>query len=742
MPIMALETNERSAIMINSHDTVGGGFKKILYALKTLNSIGLNKASKALRSNNTCKACGLGMGGQRGGMTNEQGAFPSVCNKSVQAQSTDIQGPIPDEIFSFTLDDFRELSPQEIEHIGRLGKPIFKAAGDTKFKVIDWESAIEQIASRFIDTTPARSFFYASGRSSNEAGFILQLLARMYGTNNVNNCSYYCHQATGVGLGNSIGVGTATVELEDLDKCDTIFLLGANPASNHPRFIYKLKACRERGGNVIVINPAKEPGLVKFSVPKSPKSLLSGGTEIASHYIQLNIGSDHALLEGIAKSLIESDSTDNKFITDYTDGFDDYRRSIVGREWNDICSTTGVSKEMIQTIAALYANSNNSVFAWGMGITHHTNGVDNVEAISNLALLQGMLGRPGAGLLPLRGHSNVQGIGTIGVKPVLAAGVFQRMQEVLGIKFPTPRETGGMDTLACLEAAHAGNIDSALIMGGNLYQASPNSDWAAQALDRIKFKCFLTTTLNYGHIYGCDDSDTLILPVCARDEEPDSTTQESMFNYVRLSDGGIKRIAEARSEAHILADIANLLINDSPVDFQAFKSFDTVRAAIADIVPGMQDLKDISVARKEFHIRNRIMHTPVFQTLSGSAKFCTHSAKEKRTEEEFPFRLASIRSEGQFNSIIYENSDSYRNTQDRWSVLMNPDDIKNMNKVAGDTVTVTSTVGEMRNVILYSFDVAPGNVLAYYPEANQLIGLDRDPRSQTPAFKSVAVKIN
>ena len=259
--------------------------------MQTINRIGLLDSKKALTSHNTCKACGLGMGGQLGGMTNEQGDFPAVCNKSVQAQSTDIQAPIPDEIFDYDLEDFRQLSAHELEHLGRLGRPIYKAQNSDNYNVVSWDWALDHASQKFKVSQPEQSFFYSSGRSSNEAAFVLQLLARMYGTNNVNNCSYYCHQATSVGLGSTIGTGTATVELDDLDGCDLIFLIGANPASNHPRFIYKLKECRERGGHVVVINPAKEPGLIKFAVPKSPKSMLQGGSDIASHYLQPKVGS-------------------------------------------------------------------------------------------------------------------------------------------------------------------------------------------------------------------------------------------------------------------------------------------------------------------------------------------------------------------------------------------------------------------------------------------------------------------
>lgn len=717
---------------------VGGGPKKVLYTLKTVARIGLLNSAKALNSHNTCKACGLGMGGQRGGMTNEMDEFPSVCNKSIQAQSTDIQAPIPSEIFEHTLEDFAQLSAYELEHLGRLNTPLYKSAQNNKYEPIEWNAAIELMAARFSATTADRTFFYTSGRSSNEAGFVLQLLARMYGTNNVNNCSYYCHQATGVALQNAIGSGTATISLEDLGKSDCIFVIGANPSSNHPRFVHQLKNCRERGGQVIVINPAKEPGLVRFAVPKSAKSMLSGGTWIASEYVQPKIGSDLLLLKGIAKVLLESNTIDQTYIAEHTENFDSFAQDIHSTTWEKIISDTGVSEITIRGIAAAYAKSDKAVFAWGMGITHHKHGVENVEAITNLALLRGMIGKPAAGLLPLRGHSNVQGIGTVGVKPVLAEDVFAQIENVFQVKLSREK---GMDTLACLQAAFDKKIDAALLMGGNLFSASPNSDWAQQALDAIGFKAFLTTTLNRGHVVGMENSEALILPVSARDEEWQATTQESMFNYVRLSDGGITRLANVRPEVQILCDFAQKLLPDCPINFAQFKQHNNIRAAIAATVPGMSELKDIAETKQEFTIQNRLLDQPEFKTDNGKAKFLVGVAPAKITSDKFPFLLASIRSEGQFNSIIYEESDSYRGTDTRWSVLMNADDMLELDIKAGDAVNILSAHGEMLDVKVFSFNLPRGNLMAYYPEANILIGNEHDPRSKTPAFKSVAVNI-
>jgi molybdopterin-dependent oxidoreductase alpha subunit len=696
--------------------------------------MGVGKAGKALTAKNACKACAYGMGGQRGGMTNELDEFPSVCNKSVQAQSTDIQPAIPHEVFGHPLADLQELSGREMEHLGRLGTPLFKRAGSDRYEPVAWDFAIAHAADKLRATDPQRSFFYSSGRSSNEAGFLFQLLARAYGTNNVNNCSYYCHQATSEGLKTTIGSGTSSVELEDLTGADMIFVIGANPSSNHPRFIHMLKNCRERGGEVIVINPAKEPGLVKFAVPKSPSSMLKGGSEIASHYVQPRIGSDIALMKGIAKAVLELGFAADAFIAAHTSGFDAFMADLEALSWDEITNACGVARDEIEHIATRYGLAERVVFAWGMGMTHHIHGVANVEAIANLAMLRGMVGKRYAGLLPLRGHSNVQGIGTIGVKPVLAKDVLAKMEAAFGVKFP---EEKGFDTMACLKAAEAGAIDSAVIMGGNLWGATPDRAFASRAMAAIGFKLFLTTTLNMGHVHGLGDGDVLVLPVTARDEEWEPTTQESMFNYVRLSDGGIRRLENVRPESWILGQIGQQLLPNSPIDFAAFSGHSKVREAIAAIVPGMEQLADIDVAKQEFHIKHRVMHTPEFGTADGRGHFVVTPLPRLQRER---LMLATMRSEGQFNTIIYEEKDSYRGGAGRHAVFLNGEDMAAFGVSEGQAVTLASDTGRMK-AIATLFDLPRGSAMAYYPEANVLVGTEVDPRSKTPAFKSVPVWI-
>jgi len=713
---------------------IGGGPKKVLYTLATIGRMGPGKAAKALTSKNACKACAYGMGGQRGGMTNELGEFPSVCNKSVQAQSTDVQPPIPHAIFTHTIADLAELSGREMEQLGRLNTPVFKAAGADRFEPVGWEFAIAHAAAQLKVTEPNRSFFYSSGRSSNEAGFVFQLLARAWGTNNVNNCSYYCHQATSEGLATTIGKGTSSVELEDLTGADLIFVIGANPASNHPRFIHMLKHCRDRGGDVVVINPAKEPGLVKFAVPKSPGSMLRGGDEIASDWLQPRIGSDIALLRGLAKAVLALGAEDRRFLDAHTTGFDAFAADLDALSWGQIEAACGVARAAIERVAALYARRKNVVFAWGMGMTHHLHGVGNVEAIANLALLRGMIGRRYAGLLPLRGHSNVQGIGTIGVKPVVSEAVFAAMEDAFGITLPRDK---GVDTMAGLKAAEAGAIDAAVIMGGNLWGATPDVAFSTRAMSAIGFKLFLTTTLNRGHVHGLGDGEVLILPVTARDEEWSPTTQESMFNYVRLSDGGIRRLDNVRPETVILADLAQRLLPDTPIPFARFKDHPELRQVIAKIVPGLEQLASIDVAKEEFHIRNRVLHTPEFGTPDGRAHFVVTPIPETIAA---PLTLATVRSEGQFNTIIYEEHDSYRYKAPRNAVFLNREDMAAFGITAGQRITLASAQGRMECVAT-EYDLPRGSVLAYYPEANVLCGTAIDPRSKTPAFKSVPVWI-
>jgi len=721
----------------------GGGFPAIWYivrkAWETGGPGGLVAMYRALRSRNACKTCALGMGGQLGGMVNETGHFPEVCKKSVQAMAADMQGAIPAHFFE-ALDFTRltSLSSRELETAGRLTTPLYAGPLDTGYRPIEWREAIGRIVDKLAEHHPDESFFYVSGRSSNEAGFLIQLLSRIHGTNNVNNCSYYCHQASGVGLTTVTGSGTATVvldDLEDLGKGDVFFLIGANPASNHPRLMTTLSRLKRGGGKVVVVNPLREAGLVRFRVPSKLRSLLFG-TTIADQYVQPHIGGDIAFLSGVAKHVIEAGGVDHDFITHHTEGWEAFRSHIETLHWDTITARSGVGRETIARVGDLYLTADRAVFAWAMGITHHAHGVDNVQAIANLAMTRGMLGRPGRGLLPIRGHSNVQGVGSVGVKPQLQKAVLEALETKLGVTTP---DSEGLDTMGCMIAAAEGRLKVGLCLGGNLFGSNPDADFAARAMQRLELVAYLSTSLNTGHVLG-RGAETLILPVLARDEEPEPTTQESMFNFVRLSEGGPPRHDGPRSEVSVIADIGEGLDSEGVLDWQSMRSHGTLREAIAKVIPGYEAIGDIDRTRNEFHISGRTFHEPRFATETGRAVFHVVGLPESG-DANGRLRLMTVRSEGQFNTVVYEEEDLYRGQERRDVVMLNPSDIARFELAEDEKVVVRSDIAEMRGLTLRSIDIRPGNCVMYYPEANVLVPRVVDPRSGTPAFKSALVSV-
>lgn len=715
----------------------GGGWAAIKYTLRMAGRVGWWRLWKAMRSKNTCKTCALGMGGQLGGMRNEMGHWPEVCKKSLQAMVADMQKELRPEFFErYSIAELHSLSPRELEWCGRLTQPIIAGSGDKHFRLLTWEQALGRIATQLRTHPPEQNFFYASGRSSNEAGFLLQLFSRLYGTNFVNNCSFYCHQASGVGLTASLGTGTATVTLADLESTDLFFLIGGNPASNHPRLMRSLMTVRRRGGHVIVINPVKELGLVDFSVPSDIRSLLFG-SKIASLYVQPHIGGDIALLTGVAKELLERNAIDSTFISQATEGFEAFAGHVRATSWEEIERCSGCEREAISKIAAMYSAAKNVVFGWTMGITHHEHGVANVQTIVNLALLRGMVGRPKAGLLPIRGHSNVQGIGSVGVAPNLKQQVLDNLERILGVPLP---KTPGLDTMGCMKAAERGDMRSAICLGGNLYGSNPDAKFAARALGKLDLVAYLSTTLNTGHVWG-RGRETLILPVLARDEETQSTTQESMFNYVRLSDGGQGRWQGPRSEVDIIADIAGQVLGEaSALNWRNMKQHCNIRQMIAEAIPDYGNIAAIDATKAEFEIEGRIVHEPRFATSSGKAKFSVHALPPLRGADTH-IRLMTVRSEGQFNTVVYEEEDVYRGQERRDVILMNRQDIERLGLQVDQPATVRSEVGVMRQILVRDYDIRAGNALMYYPEANVLVPTTTDPQSRTPAFKAVLVTV-
>ena len=716
----------------------GGGLAALKYTLqKGREAGGVAKLYRRLRSRNACKTCAFGMGGQSGGMVNEAGHFPEVCKKSIQAQAGDMARPITEQWFrDHDFDAMSKLSSFEFEKLGRLAFPVIADPGADRFRRVAWDEALDISGRAFADSPPDETFFYASGRASNEAAFLLQLVARAYGTNNVNNCSYYCHQASGVALAKVYGSGTASVTLDDLDRADLAVVVGANPASNHPRLITKLVELRERGGKVLVINPLRELGLERFRVPSRPKSMLFG-SQISDLYLQPHIGGDLALFLAFLKGLVESSKVDESFVAKHTTGWPALCEQVRNLSWSDLEAESGVPMADLDAAIAMIAKAGRGIFMWAMGLTHHENGVDNILALANVALARGWLGFKGRGLMPIRGHSNVQGVGSCGVTPALKDAFAKRLEELYQLSLPT---APGLDTYASMARAAEGKINAAFLLGGNLYASNPDSRWAAAAMRKIPMTVSVTTKLNEGHVHGRGQT-SLILPALARDEESQATTQESMFNFVRLSDGGVPAVeGEMRSEVEIIAELAGRVLDRASFNWSALRSHSSLRSAIAECVPGYAPLSDIESTKREFQIEGRTFHSPSFATADDKAVFhLTPFRQSDRSDDRF--KLMTIRSEGQFNTVVYEEEDLYRGVSRRDAVLMSAADAQRLGVDDGDSVSVASDLGSMTAIVAV-VNIRRGNVAMYYPEANVIVPRVLDPASKTPAFKSIDVRIS
>ena len=416
--------------------TSGGGWPAVWYTWrKAREAGGILKLWRAMRSKNACKTCALGMGGQRGGMVNELGHFPEVCKKIAAGDGRRHAGRHPQRLLAARIRSaqLQQFSPRELEACGRLVEPVaLHARSGPYYTPISWDEALGRIVGKLRATPPDETFWYFSGRSSNEAGFLLQLFARLYGTNNVNNCSYYCHQASGVGLASVTGSGTATIELEDLEHADLVFVIGGNPASNHPRLMRTLlqRPPPRRAGDRHQPDRRNGPGAT--STCRATCGACSSAAKIASLYVQPHIGGDLALLTGVAKRIVEMGAHDEAFLDRSLPRLAGAEGAAGEHRRGTRSSPRAASAaDEIDEIAERYAAAKNVVFSWTMGITHHAHGVQNVQAIANLALLRGMVGRPGCGLMPIRGHSNVQGIGSVGVTPKLKDAIFERLQNAL-----------------------------------------------------------------------------------------------------------------------------------------------------------------------------------------------------------------------------------------------------------------------------------------------------------------------
>jgi molybdopterin-dependent oxidoreductase alpha subunit len=671
----------------------------------------------------------------------------------------------PDFFAAHTVTELSRWSDYELEMVGRLTHPMAYDAASDRYVPVEWPEAFATIG-RHLRALPDPNMadFYTSGRTSNEAAFLYQVFVREYGTNNFPDCSNMCHEATSVGLPLSIGVGKGTVLLEDFDKADCIFIIGQNPGTNSPRMMTSLRNASRRGATIISINPFRERALERFQAPQSPLEMITlTSTPISSKLFQVRVGGDVAALKGIMKVMVEADEAaraieqpellDWDFIHGHTVGIEALTEDLKRTQWQDIERKSGLTREDLQYAASAYMKSERAIIVYGMGITQHRRGAGNVQQLANLALLLGHIGREGAGLCPVRGHSNVQGDRTVGITEVPNAELLARLEQRFGFK---PPAAPGHNVVTALEAMIRGEVKVFFAMGGNFASAIP--DWQATraALRNLDLTVHVSTKLNRSHlVHG---RSALILPCLGRTEidvqegGPQSVTVEDSMSMVHASAGRNTPASDhLMSEPAIIAGVAKATLGDrTVVDWDGLVAdYDAIRDAIEAVFPIFQGYNARIRVPGGFHLTSTARER-IWKTASGKANFLVFEGlgEDVQDDDRDVLWLSTIRSHDQYNSTLYSLSDRYRGVfGQRDVVFLNEFEMLKRDLADGDRVDLVtaSTDGVervVRNLRVVRYAFPAGCCAAYYPEANPLVPLyAHDPQSFTPSYKGVPVTL-
>ncbi|MDD0976749.1 FdhF/YdeP family oxidoreductase [Pseudomonas fontis] len=662
-----------------------------------------------------------------------------------------------------------EQSDYWLEYQGRLTEPMVYNPVNDRYQPISWDSAFALIARHLNNlTSPDQAEFYTSGRASNEAAYLYQLFVRAYGTNNFPDCSNMCHEASGVALGQSVGVGKGTVTFDDFEHADAIFVWGQNPGTNHPRMLEPLREAVKRGAQVVCINPLKERGLERFQHPQHPIEMLTNGDRPTNTaYFRPALGGDMAVLRGMAKFLLlwereaqtkgEEAIFDHAFIAEHTAAVDDYLATVDATAWEHIVAQSGLPLVEIEQAARMYAKGKRVIMCWAMGITQHRHSVPTIQEIANLMLLRGNLGQPGAGLCPVRGHSNVQGDRTMGINERPPVALLDALERRFGFK--VPRENGH-NTVEAIHAMLEGRAKVFIGLGGNFAQATPDTTRTAQALRNCELTVQISTKLNRSHLVHGKQS--LILPCLGRTdidlqgEGPQAVTVEDSFSMVHASNGQLQPLSrQMRSEPAVIAGIAAATLGSTPVDWNwLVADYARVRDLIADTIPGFARFNERLQHPGGFYLGNSAAERN-WKTASGRANFKANELPQDllhervRASGEVPdLIMQSMRSHDQYNTTIYGLDDRYRGVRGQRDVLFaNEADIVRLGFRPGDKADIVSlwSDGRERRVkgfTLLAFDIPAGQAAAYYPEVNPLVPLESvGDGSHTPTSKFVAIKL-
>jgi len=676
--------------------------------------------------------------------------------KAIAEEATSIR--LTPEVFAtLSIDELRLLSDHELGHLGRITHPMVLEG--RHYRETTWEAAYALLAGELRAAGPDGSVFYTSGRTSNEAAFLYQLVGRMFGTNNFPDCSNMCHESSGVALSDAIGIGKGTVTLEDFDHADLIFVVGQNPGTNHPRMMTTLRAAAKRGCTIVAVNPLEEVALRRFSHPQHPLEMFTG-VAIAKEYVQVQIGGDQAFMLGLAKVVLEhedaaarshddttvqqrlGDVVDARFVGEYTDNFAAYRRHVLAMPWATIVAGSGISEERIREIAALYMKAEAVIVCWAMGLTQHKHSVATIQEIVNLMLLRGNIGKPGAGLCPVRGHSNVQGDRTMGIYHLPRPAFLDALGAEFG--FTAPHKPG-CDAVEACELMEHGKVGVFVAMGGNFLMATPDTPRTAVGLERCALTVGITTKLNRTHLYPGQRA--LILPCLGRSERDPAgfVTVEDSMSMVHRSHGVLEPASEhLRSEPAICAQLGKALVG-GPIDWDGLaENYDRIRDHIAHVVPEFEDFNERVRTPNGFLLPNSGRDRTF--TKDGRARFMIATPPDL-TLPPGRLRMMTIRSHDQYNTTIYGLDDRYRGVRgERRVVFMNAADMVERDLVERQIVDLVGEWHDGERVaeafIVVPYDLPRGNCATYFPETNVLVPMDSlADLSRTPTSKSVVIYI-
>lgn len=653
----------------------------------------------------------------------------------------------------WSVGELSRKSDQWLNSQGRLTHPMILRPGSDYYSELSWDEAFDIIADELVSLdNPDQAVFYTSGRTSNEAAFLWQLLARRFGTNNLPDCSNMCHESSGVALSDSIGIGKGTVTLDDFTKADLIIVVGQNPGTNHPRMLTALRDAKRAGASIISINPLLETGMKRFKHPQAPLELLGRGTLISDEHVPVRVNGDFALFRGLAKVVMQREALDMEFIDAHTLGFADYRRAVESTSWDSIVSGSGVEQEVISNLGATISKSKSTIVCWAMGLTQHRNSVAIIQEIANLLLLGGHIGRPGAGVCPVRGHSNVQGDRTVGINHNPSAKFLSDLHDSTGIAIPTKP---GVDSVRAVKSMRGGTAKVFLSMGGNFVSAMSDTNATASALSNCSITAQISTKPNRSHLVT--GRTALILPCLGRSEKDHTSvgeqfvSVENSMGIVHSSRGSSKPASGMlRSEPSIVSGIAGALdtrIGRSGIAWQDLaEDYDKVRDMIEASIPGFEGYNERVRLDGGFYLPNPPRDSRTFPTESGYANFRVHdmSGASAGTGR---YLMMTIRSHDQYNTTIYGLDDRYRGiNKGRRVVLMNQSDMDDNDWSEGDLVDLTShfegTELHAREWYIVPYEIPKGNIATYFPEANVLVPLDSVAEgSNTPTSKSVVVTI-